>query len=69
VSTTNDPEPGQDRASLLALGHALIHIDPKPSGWKAECECGERFRGFREGDVLDRWHAHVDEERENRGIT
>jgi len=67
VSTARDPELGQDRA-VLALGHALIHLDPRPSGWHAECECGERFRGIRESVVLDHWHAHLDEERENRGI-
>jgi len=68
VSTAHDPELGRDRATVLALGHALIHLDPRPSGWHAECECGEVFRGVREYVVLDCWHAHLDEERESRGV-
>lgn len=51
------------------IGHSLREVYPTPSGWRARCECGEEFRAVREQNVLDRWHAHFDEERENRGLT
>jgi hypothetical protein len=53
---------------VIALGHALVHEDLRATGWHADCECGEHFWGYRQVDMLDRWRAHVDEERENRGI-
>ena len=50
------------------IGHDLRQLYPVPSGWRALCECGEIFRGIRQQHVLDRWHAHWDEERENAGL-
>lgn len=57
---------GQPR---VLIGHDLAWIDCRPSGWHATCECGEYFRAVREDVVLDHWHAHRDEEAENRGLT
>ena len=62
--STDGPVLGRGRL----LGHDLVQIyDTGPWVW-ARCECGEEFRARRESTVTDRWHAHRDEEAENRGL-
>lgn len=50
-----------------ALGHDLIDIDMVPSGYWANCECGESFFGRFRTRAIDNWERHQDEEAQNRG--